>query len=106
MILQGIILPESALHTGIIDCDVHHSVKSYHDLKPYVPKSWWNRLIGEGYGAGSGGVFPGPNYPSPVGILRHDAYPDHGVPGSDVGLVKQQLLDLYNIETAILTGAG
>jgi predicted TIM-barrel fold metal-dependent hydrolase len=91
---------------GIIDCDVHQSVNSYEDLKPYLPRSWWNRLGGEGYGVGSGGVFPGPNYPSPVGILREDSYPENGAPGSDIEFTKKQLLDEYGIEYAILTGAA
>jgi uncharacterized protein len=96
----------SSRKAGIIDCDVHQSVRSFEDLKPYMEKHWWHRLKGEGYGAGSGGVFPGPNYPSPIGILRNDAYPENGVPGSDPKLMKEQLLDLYGIEVAILTGGA
>lgn len=91
---------------GIIDCDVHQSITGFDELKPYLPRGMWYRLEGMGgYGVGSGGVFPGPTYPSPVGILREDSKPANGIPGSDADFTIKQLLDPYGIEYAILTGA-
>lgn len=86
------------LQHGMIDCDVHQGVKSFDDLKPYVPRAWWDRL------SVPDGTFPLLVY-RPVPLARRDASPGEGFPpGSDPEYAKVDLLDRYNITKAILTG--
>jgi uncharacterized protein len=89
----------SKLNHGIIDCDVHQVVKSYQDLRPYMPRVWWDRL--NAYEA----TLPLPIF-KPVPLSRRDAAPGNGLaPGSDPEYAKVDLLDRYNITKAILTGS-
>jgi predicted TIM-barrel fold metal-dependent hydrolase len=83
----------------IIDCDVHQTVKSFNDLKPYLPRTWWERL--DEYSATL------PNlYWRPVPLNRRDASPGQGLPpGSDPTFTKTDLLDRHQISTGILTGS-
>lgn len=84
----------------IIDVDVHEAFTSVTDLIPYLSEPY-RSLVARGWkppappyakwGAGGGG--------------RADARPaSGGPPGSDLGLMREQLLDAYPIERAILTG--
>lgn len=85
---------------SIIDCDVHQRLRSPKDLFPYLPKVYREdieqfglRIPGVGYLNGGDRGY------------RADAWPrDGGMVGSDLELMREQLLDAYNIEYAILTG--
>lgn len=84
---------------GIIDCDVHQTITSYKDLKPYMPRVWWDRLD-----------HPEGTFPSlvwrPIPLSRRDAASDNGMaPGTDPEFVKKHFLDQQNISKAILTGS-
>jgi len=85
----------------IVDCDVHQSTRSIADLFPYLASHWVEYIEESGFRAL-------PNAPYPKGAnggSRADARPpDGGPPGSDVGLMQEQLLDAYGIDCAILTG--
>ncbi|MBP1153620.1 MULTISPECIES: amidohydrolase family protein [unclassified Paenibacillus] len=88
----------SKFNHGIIDCDVHQGVKSYDDLKPYMPRVWWDRLKAHN------ATLPFLMF-RPIPLERNDAAPGNGLPsGSDPEFAKVDLLDRYNIERAILTG--
>jgi len=83
----------------VIDCDVHQTLKSFDDLKPYLPRVWWERLSA-----------PEATLPisiwKPIPLSRRDASPGNGLPpGSDPEYAKVDLLDRYNIDKAILTGS-
>jgi predicted TIM-barrel fold metal-dependent hydrolase len=87
------------LKHGVIDCDVHQTLKSFDDLKPYLPRVWWERLSA-----------PEATLPisiwKPIPLSRRDASPGNGLPpGSDPEYAKVDLLDRYNIDKAILTGS-
>lgn len=85
----------------LIDCDVHQTLRSYRELLPYLPRVWHDRISESGFGQPATGYF------SEVGIFRHDAIPDNGAPaGSDPDLLIRQLIDAYDMDIAILTGAG
>jgi predicted TIM-barrel fold metal-dependent hydrolase len=87
--------------TEIVDVDVHERA-ALEELVPYLQPQW-RRYITE-YGWQPERLLP---YAQPTagGLDRADAkLPDGRPGGSDLGLVRAQLLDLYDIDTAILTG--
>ncbi|HEY7196239.1 MAG TPA: amidohydrolase family protein [Gaiellaceae bacterium] len=86
----------------MIDCDVHQNFDHVQDLVPWLDPAFRDYVIHGGYGG-----YSLPNYPwlHPSGFMRDDARPeDGGVPGSDFGLLRAQLLDAFDLEYAILTG--
>jgi uncharacterized protein len=85
----------------IIDCDVHNRFKDakLSQLIPYLPrayqedvKEWGLRLGGVGYANGGDRGY------------RGDAWPKEGFAGSSLDLMREQLLDRYEVEYAILLG--
>ena len=85
----------------LIDTDVHQTLRSYKELLPYLPRVWHERITVGGFGQPATGYF------SEVGIMRNDAVPEDGSPaGSDRDFLIHQLVDAYQIDVAILTGAG
>src|ERR1700733_7546570 len=83
----------------IIDTDVHEMLGSAKELLAYLPREW-ARYIDSGW---SYPFFFSYGYPTDAGFARHDAVPEDGPAGSDIGLMRTQLLDPFNIEVAILT---
>src|SRR5690606_17771811 len=86
----------------IIDCDVHPKLSSVDDMKPFLSERWRNHLdtFGLRYRMGyqDGNPFP----KAAPASSRRDTWPDHGLPGSDVGLLRSQLLDLYDMEFGVM----
>jgi predicted TIM-barrel fold metal-dependent hydrolase len=90
----------------VIDCDVHNAWSSAEVLLPYLAPTWRDYLD-RGEVPGPRGAFPHAHRPwlHPEGFMRHDAIPaDGGTPGSDLGMMRAQLLDRYDVDVAILTG--
>jgi predicted TIM-barrel fold metal-dependent hydrolase len=90
-----------ARRTEIVDVDVHERA-ALEELVPYLEPQW-RRYITE-YGWQPERLLP---YAQPTagGLDRADAkLPDGRPGGSDLGLVREQLLDLYDIDVAVLTG--
>jgi predicted TIM-barrel fold metal-dependent hydrolase len=83
----------------IIDCDIHHYVNSIRTLLPYLPLRW-QRYVEE---SGFQGPAPSP-YPkgSPYAARIDAVPPSGGQPGSDLPFLREQLLDRWEIEYAIL----
>jgi uncharacterized protein len=84
-----------------IDSDVHHNWASEADLLAYLPARWQEYLA-----AGRHSLYPPAIFnPAPNGITnRLDAFPETGgPPGSDLELMRRQLLDPYRITHAILS---
>jgi uncharacterized protein len=82
-----------------IDCDFHQTLKSFEDLRPYLPRVWWPRLEA-----------PEATLPitlfKPIPLSRRDASPGDGLPpGSDPQYAIKDALDRYNINKAVLTGS-
>jgi uncharacterized protein len=83
----------------LIDADVHNYPADMGDLTPYLSRRW------QAYVAQSGMKVPAASmYPKVfAAAARRDAWPPNGKqPGSDPDFARQQLLDEYNIDAAIL----
>jgi uncharacterized protein len=86
----------------MIDCDVHQNFNSLRDLVPWLDPAFRDYVTDGGYGG-----FTLPNYPwiHPSGFMMGDAHPESGgVPGSDYETLREQLLDRFDVEYAVLTG--
>ena len=87
---------------GIIDCDIHPYPKTG-ALNAYLSERWRKHL--SEYGKLNCGPFADRGtYPrfSP-NTSRRDAWPPSGgPPGSDVGFIRDQMLDPYNIAFGVL----
>jgi predicted TIM-barrel fold metal-dependent hydrolase len=106
--------------TGIVDCDVHPAPVSSQVLDDFLPLGWrdrrqlaqylpqqWQRYR-EALGDRS---YMGAEYPRPTPrAARGDSWPGNGgPPGSDLGLLREQLLDAWQIDYGVmnpLLGAG
>ena len=91
-------------HLGFIDCDVHPYFRTPADFDPFLSERWraHRRSIG---GRSRQGLAKTSLYPrmSPGNGMRGDAWPkDGGPPGSDLGLMREQLLDLFDVRYGLL----
>src|ERR1700692_4543678 len=87
----------------IIDCDIHPSLTSRADLNPFLSKRWREHMktYGDHLRSPYIGTTPYPRS-SPL-IARRDAWPPTGGPaGSDLGFMRKQPLDPFDIEFGIL----
>jgi predicted TIM-barrel fold metal-dependent hydrolase len=89
---------------AIADCDIHPYPKSVEkELYPFMEKRWHAHF--ETYGLlRRQGYQSGPAYPKgQPDAARRDAYPPSGgKPGSDLGFMREQLLDPHNVQLGIL----
>ncbi len=93
---------------AIVDCDIHHSVGKNEELLPYLPRVYRERVTDQGF------LFPGSGYFNvPKRAARTDLadgcdanMPTPGIRGSDYDVLKEQHLDLWNVDVAILTGGN
>jgi len=96
--------PERAGRTkpSVIDCDIHPKA-DVAALKPYLARRWWDYLHSYGLRARHGFA---KGYPYPKAApqaARRDAWPPGGgQPGSDLDFMRQQHLDAYGIEFAVM----
>jgi predicted TIM-barrel fold metal-dependent hydrolase len=99
---------EGKAHLGFVDCDVHPMFKSPTELAEFLPKRW--REHAATVGRRSRGPFAATSsYPriSPGNGMRGDAWPSNGgPPGSDLELMRSQLLDLFQVRHAIMLPLG
>ena len=94
-------MPEPTGGTPIIDCDVHNRFKDgkMTALWPYLPRAYQEDVREWGIN------IPSVGYPNGGDRgYRGDAWPADGFPGSDLDLMREQLLDAFNVEYAILLG--
>lgn len=92
---------------GIIDGDMHPTLRTLADLKPYMPAQWWEVLTTYGTRRRHGmtGLEPYPK--SAPRACRRDAWPeDGGPPGSNLDLIRSQYLEPYGIEYAMMGPLG
>jgi uncharacterized protein len=98
----------------IIDCDVHNDWPSPSSLVPYLAKGWRElvtRSAGNYVGDGSKGLLPLTSsvaWPNPNGVVRDETWPDDGsLPGSSYEMLRDQLLDPFDVRRALLLfGSG
>ena len=89
---------------GLVDCDVHPYTKSPADLDQFLSEKWrkHRQTIGNRARSPFGAA---PNYPrmSPGTGMRHDAWPKDGShPGSDLPLMREQLLDAFGVSYGMM----
>ncbi len=88
---------------AIIDCDVHHAMRSPKDLNPYLSQRWRDHLATYGSRRPVPFVSASPYFKSAPALSRKDTWPPNGgPPGSDLSFLQEQLLDRYGIEYAML----
>lgn len=83
---------------GLIDCDVHNSIPSIEVLYPYLPDYWRDYIVERGVGSLEPNYYPSG---APLSSQPGSA-PPFGPPGSDLNLLRHQLLDSWGIDHAIL----
>jgi uncharacterized protein len=84
----------------IIDCDVHQRLRDPSDLFPYLPRHYVEEIKAFGLHLPFSGYANGGDRG-----YRSDAWPEDGsMVGSDLDLMRKQLLDVYPIEYALLLG--
>lgn len=84
----------------VIDCDVHNAVPSVEALFPWLDDFWREYITQSG--------FKGPNdtaYPRAPTSARAGSRPANGPAGSDLGLLREHVLDAWGVERAILNCA-
>ncbi len=92
-----------AVKAGIVDCDIHPTMKSKTELYPWLAERWRKHLAE--YGAQPRVPFTtGTQYPKAApATARRDAWPPNGgPPGSDLAFMQAQLLDANDIALGIL----
>jgi len=88
---------------GVIDCDVHHALRSPKDIHPYLSRKWRDHLATYGLRRPAAFIGSSPYFKSAPALSRKDTWPpDGGPPGSDLKFLQEQLLDRYGIETGML----
>lgn len=88
----------SAQPLQLIDADVHNYTSGMGDLMPHLSARWQAYVQQGGFKLSGVSLYP----KMFAQAARRDALPDSGVAGSDPGFSKQQLLDEWNIDYAIL----
>jgi uncharacterized protein len=94
----------SAPSQGIIDCDIHPTANDVTVVLPYVPQQWKRRF--EDTRLVTAARSP-ERWPYPGGNpLRQDTIPpDGGLPASDPGFAREELLDPFGIVSALMLPA-
>ncbi|MFM1653275.1 amidohydrolase family protein [Brevibacillus sp. B_LB10_24] len=92
---------QSLQKTAVIDCDIHHSMERIEDLFPYLPRVYRDQIGAWGPQLPEFGMLDGAGLRG----FRHDSFPQNNKPpGSDLSIMRDQLLDAYDIDYGILTG--
>jgi predicted TIM-barrel fold metal-dependent hydrolase len=91
-----------AARVGIVDCDIHPK-SSLEDLRPYLSNRWWDYLQTYGNRMHHGYVkgFPYPKA-QPLASRRDSWPPGGGLPASDLDFMREQHLDHYGVDLAIM----
>ena len=91
---------------GVVDAFVHHQWNTQLDFYEYLPDGWREYLGRPGTirgGRGMAAALPKPDALPPGGMWLSDSgAPDGGVPGSDLGTLREQLLERQGISRAVL----
>jgi uncharacterized protein len=91
----------SAESLGIVDCDVHNALRRHDDLKRYLPRRWHVEYDHGSHIGGHGGQVVGAR--PQRDIFRQDSFPPAGVPGSDPEVMREQLLEAFDVRRAVLS---
>jgi predicted TIM-barrel fold metal-dependent hydrolase len=100
------------VRTGIVDCDVHPTVRRPEDLKPYLSARWWHHYQTYGLRPKHGMALADPYPKAQPRAARRDAWAPNGdQPGSNLAFMREHYLEPYNVDFGILgplnpTGQG
>ena len=91
------------VRAGIVDCDIHPTMRSKKELDPWLPERWREHLAEYGHQVRIP-FTSGTQYPkSAPATARRDAWPPNGgPPGSDLDFMRAQLLDPNDIAWGVL----
>ena len=92
---------------GVIDCDIHPIFASGAEILPFLPERWreHTKIFGGLYRQALADTLSHPRM-SPD-VARADAFPPNGGPaGSDLGFMREQLLDAYGFAYGMLMPLG
>jgi len=90
----------------MIDCDIHNDWVSATDLLPYLDPNFRDYME-RGELPGPRGSFPHAHRPwlHPEGFKRTDVNPPNDAPpGSDYEIMREKLLDRFDVDCGILLG--
>ncbi|MSP13010.1 MAG: amidohydrolase [Chloroflexi bacterium] len=83
----------------VIDTDIHHCLRDWSELQPYLDEPWRTTVINPGSRTGGNGLVAW------GGHRRRDSVPpDGGIPGSNPAFLIKQLFDETGVDIGILTG--
>lgn len=83
----------------LVDADVHNYPRDMGDLAPYLTERWRAYAVQSGLKVPAASIYPKVH----AAAARRDAWPPGGgPPGSDPAFARQQLLDEWHIEVALL----
>lgn len=89
---------------GVVDCDVHPTVRSLEDLHPFLSARWRRHLADYGLRSRHGFAQGDPYPKAAPRAARRDAWPpEGGPPGSDLAFMQTHYFDAYDIDHAILS---
>lgn len=83
---------------AVIDCDLHNEVPSVEALFPHLSAHWQEYIRQSTFKGPADNSYP-PRIPTSA---RPDSKPSQGSPGSDLNLMREQVLDAWQIEYGIL----
>lgn len=90
---------------ALIDCDIHYLPRSERDWLPYLEPRW--REFVESPGGGTTVPISGQFISvteQQEGVFRQDSFPaDGSPPGADYELMREQYLDRFDVQAALLT---
>ncbi len=93
-----------AAAVGIIDCDVHPTVRRSENLKPYLSRRWWDHYQAYGLRPKHGVVGAEPYPKAQPRAARRDAWAPNGdPPGSNLAFMREHYLEACNVERAIMS---
>jgi predicted TIM-barrel fold metal-dependent hydrolase len=95
---------ERPARAGIVDCDVHPTVRGPADLKPYLSERWWSHYQTYGLRPRHGMALADPYPKAQPRAARRDSWAPNGdQPGSNLAFMRENYLEPYNIDHAILS---
>ena len=84
----------------MIDADIHHESVTVGDLLPWLDPGIRRYVETSNFG------LPGALYPNPHHYVRRDAMVEPGDMDGALRLMREQLLDAYPVEYAVVNGGG
>ena len=94
---------------ALIDCDLHQSIKKPDDLFPYLPAVYKQQIVEQGLRFPASGYFNVAKNAARTDLADGcDASKSHDgrSRGNDYALLREQHLDMWNVDYALLTGSS